>query len=352
MRRHLATLAAALLAAAATAGLALAEGDGGADPRPRADRAFAVGLWGDLPYTEEQRRTGVPNLVADMNRQRLAFSVFDGDIKNGSSRCDDSVYAEALGRFDALSAPAVYVPGDNEWTDCHRTNNGGYDPLERLAHLRRVFYPSDRSLGQRQLRLAQQPGYPENSRWTVGGVVFAGLHVVGSDNNRVPDPTITEPNSARTPEQRVAAQREFEARDAAVRAWLRETFDEAARTEAPAVMLVIQANPEFDSPDTSVDERAPSREDGFSAFHRALRAEVLAFGRPVLLVHGDSHYFRIDKPMVDEGTPARRVERFTRLETFGERDPHWVKVIVDPASREVFSFAPQIVPANVVARTG
>ena len=35
----------------------------------------------------------------------------------------------------------IYVPGDNEWTDCHRANNGGYDPLERLAFLRAMFYP-------------------------------------------------------------------------------------------------------------------------------------------------------------------------------------------------------------------
>jgi len=69
----------------------------------------------------------------------------------------------------------------------------------------------------------------------------------------------------------------------------------------------------------------------------------------VLLVHGDSHYFRIDKPMyvpAAQGAPRRRVQRFTRLETFGELDPHWVKLRVDPRSREVFSFEPQIVPST------
>ena len=35
----------------------------------------------------------------------------------------------------------VLTPGDNEWTDCHRVAAGEYQPLERLAKLREVFYP-------------------------------------------------------------------------------------------------------------------------------------------------------------------------------------------------------------------
>ena len=52
---------------------------------------------------------------------------------------------------------------------------------------------------------------------------------------------------------------------------------------------------------------------------------------------------------------GRRLENFTRVETFGDNaanglnDVHWVKVLVDPSSRDVFAFQPQIVPANRVA---
>ena len=91
MNRFLAPLLAALLAAAATAGLAIADRDGHHHQR---GASYALGLWGDLPYSDLQTATGVPNLVADMNRQRLAFSVHDGDVKAGSSRCDDSVCAQ------------------------------------------------------------------------------------------------------------------------------------------------------------------------------------------------------------------------------------------------------------------
>jgi hypothetical protein len=80
---------------------------------------------------------------------------------------------------------------------------------------------------------------------------------------------------------------------------------------------------------------------------------VTAFRKPVAYVHGDSHYFRVDKPLLDAA--GRRLENFTRVETFGDNqangtnDVNWLKVHVEPRSREVFSYQPQIVPANRVA---
>ncbi len=93
--------------------------------------------------------------------------------------------------------------------------------------------------------------------------------------------------------------------------------------------------------------------DGFHDFLSSLREQVIAFRRPVVYVHGDSHYFRIDKPFLN--SQGQRLENFTRLETFGDNqqngnnDVNWVKVMVDPSSRGVFSFQPQIVPANRTA---
>ena len=46
------------------------------------------------------------------------------------------------------------------------------------------------------------------------------------------------------------------------------------------------------------------------------------------------------------------MENVTRVETFGDnqgngnQDVNWLKVLVDPESRDVFAFEPQIVPAN------
>jgi hypothetical protein len=97
-------------------------------------------------------------------------------------------------------------------------------------------------------------------------------------------------------------------------------------------------------------ERGPA---GYREFLTALRDETVAFGKPVVAVHGDSHYFRVDKPLQDAG--GRRVQNFTRVETFGNHaennnnDVQWVKVDVDPNTREVFSFQPQIIAANAAS---
>ena len=203
MRRLLPPLISSLIAAACTVGLAIAADDGDRDRGGGgggSGRAYSVGFWGDLPYSDEQSTTGVPNLIADMNRQKLAFSVHDGDIKSGSSRCDDEVYARAEGYFNSLEAPAMYTPGDNEWTDCDRPAAGAYSSRERLEYIRRNLFDTPFSFGQRRIRLEQQAApYVENRRWSEGGVTYATLHAVGSDNNRAgesPDPAEWKPATA------------------------------------------------------------------------------------------------------------------------------------------------------------
>ena len=285
------------------------------------------GLWGDMPYTTETEAK-VATMIADMNAADLAFSVFDGDIKGGG-RCSDQVYTEALARFNRLAAPLVYVPGDNEWTDCR----GFADPLERLAHLRRVLCAGDRSLGQRTMPLERQsPEYPEHTRWRAGGVVFTGLHVVGSNNNKVSDP-----GDPRTPAQRRAANAEHQARDAAARAWMHDSFDLAIREGAAGVMVVIQANPGFEV--VSPADRVAQQLDGFDAFLEALRAETVRFAKPVALVHGDTHRYRLDHPLIERsGAP---IPNLVRLETWGHPFVSWVKATVDRRDPRVFRFEPQ-----------
>ena len=154
---------------------------------------------------------------------------------------------------------------------------------------------------------------------------------------------------------------EWSARNQANIAWMKETFEEAGRRHSAAIMFIAQADPGWDLSDGA---RAPLRDpktlaetdgqpDGFVEYLTALRNEVIAFRKPVAYVHGDSHYFRVDKPF--QNTAGRRLENFTRVETFGDNqgngnnDVHWLKVLVDARSREVFSYQPQMVPANRVA---
>jgi hypothetical protein len=346
MHRHLITLLAALCAAAVTSGLAIASRHKSTRSHRADDGAsrYAIGLWGDLPYSDQQKTVGVPNLIADMNHQKLAFSVHDGDIKSGSTPCNDSVYTDFKALMNTLDAPAMFTPGDNDWTDCDR---GPFNSNERLAFERQQFFSTSYSFGQHKLKQEVQAApYVENRRWTLGGVTYATLNIQGSCNNlcdTAPDPS------------------EYAARNQADIQWLHDTFAEAKSKHSAAVMLVFQADPGWDGSDVA---RAPTRDpltlvendgqpDGFHDFLSALRDETIAFRKPVVAVHGDSHYFRIDKPF--ESSSGQRLENFTRVETFGDHqengdnDVNWLRVTVDPRSREVFSFEPQIVPGNRTA---
>jgi hypothetical protein len=275
-----------------------------------------VGLVGDWGYTPDQR-SRLPGLIDDMNAAGLTFSVHDGDIKNGPPPCSDEVYLSTRRLFNRFDHPLVYTPGDNEWTDCWRS---GSDPNERLRFLRPVFFSTPRSLGRRPMPLERQGGgYPENARWHLGGVTFATLHVVGS-NNHLPD--------AEQPGDRA----EHAARTAADLTWLRGTFERAAARRSAGVMLFIQADPLFELPS--------GKRYGYDEFLRVLTDETVRFRRPVVLVHGDTHAYRVDQPMVT-GSPPRPVRNFTRVETHGPKGTRWVRASVDPTRPGVFTFRPE-----------
>jgi hypothetical protein len=325
---------------------------------------FSFALWGDTPYSALEKTTKIPALVQDINDSGVVFSVFDGDIKSGSSRCDDVVYTEAVDRFNTFDRPMIYVPGDNEWTDCHRTNNGGFNALERLGFLRATLFAGPQSFGQKTLLLEHQDLYPENTRWTFGDVVFVGLNVPGSNNNLVHPGQCVSSKSARAQTDCDADNVEYAARDAANIQFLNESFDMAVAGRARGLVVVIQADPSFDLPETETDNertcvRASSGEcldppndtnhnlanyDGYDAFLAALRNRTVAFGTvggQVVLVHGDTHFFKVDKPF---DSPTSVLPNFTRLCTFGSPGVHWVKVNVNPRSRNLFTFEPMIVP--------
>jgi hypothetical protein len=320
--RHI-LLAASILFAGTSRGSAAAPTARGSSP----DLRFDFALIGDVPYDEFQTTNLFPNMIDEMNGARLAFVVHDGDIKSGSTPCTDESFERVYTLFQTSRHPLVFLFGDNEWSDCGRVTTNAFDPQERLQKLREVFTRGDRSLGQRTIRLARQSDEPafalfrENVRWMHGGVMFAGLNVPGSDNH------------FGTPE--------FGPRNDANIAWIQGAFDLATRENLRAVMLLMQANPHFDLARTNRLRR------GFNEMLDAIEKATLAFRKPVVLVHGDSHYFRIDQPLLGSRS-RRRIENFTRVETFGNPDVHWLRVSVEWRDPNVFRFHPQHVRKNLV----
>lgn len=333
-------------------------------------RTFSFALWGDTPYSDAEKTTAIPALIEDINNSGVRFSVFDGDIKNGSTRCDNQVYADAVARFETFTDPMVYVAGDNEWTDCHRRNNGSFNALERLDYMRSTMFASAESFGANKLTLEHQSvgpvsgtSYPENTRWTYGRVVFVGLNVPGSNNNKIHPGQCLGSKTDRTQADCDADNAEYAARDAANIQFLNEAFDGAIANHARGLVVVMQADPSFDLPETETDNertcvRAAQGEcvdppnnaninlanyDGYDAFLDALRTRTIEFGAvggEVLLVHGDTHFYKVDMPF---NSPTSLLPNFTRLCTFGSPGVNWVKVTVNPNGRTLFTFEPMIV---------
>jgi hypothetical protein len=284
--------------------------------------SFSFGLIGDLPYSAKEEEQ-FPYLIQELNLNPLAFVVHVGDIKRGGSRCDNSVYAQRLKAFQVSTHPFILIPGDNDWTDCHRFSNGGFDPEERLALLRKLFFSTKSSLGQKPMLLVRQSqntdylDFVENVRWSIGPVLFVGLHVVGSNNNL-----------GRSPK----ADLEYARRNQANLAWMSESFQKAREDEYRGVVMFIHGNPFEPEPDFP-------KLSGFRDFLRDLELEARKFGRPVALVHGDTHYFRSDKPL-PRSRDKPRLMLFTRVETFGSPTVQWIRGRVDLNNPNLFSFEP------------
>jgi hypothetical protein len=306
---------------------------------------FSFGLWGDMPYAKAGDQSKIPAVLKSLNQSDIAFSIYDGDIKDGSSQCTDDIYTAALSMFGEMKKPVIYVPGDNEWTDCHRLNNGGYDGLERLAHIRKVMFPTPNSLGKTTLPLEHQgqrgEKFYENTRFSHKGIVFVGLNIPGSNNNKILNDKDCANKSARTPAQCEASNAEYLERDAANVTWMAESFAAAKSKKAAGIVLVIQGDPGFDLPETEdLDESQNPAVSGYRNFIDKLASETEQFKGQVLFVHGDTHYFKLDKPLY---APNRMLSNFTRLETFGSPQIHWVRVTVDAKSANVFTVHPVIV---------
>ena len=343
-----AALAAAMLSLAAVAG---ADGhshldgqgenhDGGQGP------AVTYAVIGDTPYGTPQLEN-FPNDVAEINADPQASLVIHlGDIKNGSSQCTTSYFEQIKADFDGFVDPLIYTPGDNEWTDCHRVNNGGFWPAgpvlngdtrpARLSEVRRIFFSAPGwTLGQHRRRVkAQGGGYPENVTWSDAGVQFGTLDVPGSNNDWLP--WFEQPRT-KSQEDEVAGRTDADLK------WLSRIFDEAREEDATAVSIGIQA----DMWDPAI-EGDPNQYDHFQPIVQKLANESLRFRGPVLLLNGDSHQFIDDHPLADPARPqnksiygiSRDVPNLHRITVNGSTTPchEWLKLTVDPQAAGIFSY--------------
>jgi hypothetical protein len=362
LKRTIVILATITIAFGSLLGASTTHAGNGNPINPGSADPLTLAVYGDWPYSLDLL-AAAPSLIDSINgdpKVRLVMHV--GDIHSGSMPCTGAglvpppptaVPGWNLGIFNLfqqLDDPVVYTPGDNEWTDCHKTKEGSSgDPLKELASVRSLFFANPGyTLGGRKKQVLTQaqvfdPAYPtdaqfvENVMWEESQVVFVTLNVPGSNNDTLPwkGGTGAFLNEA-------ARQQEVAERTAADIRWLKAAFAQAWADGAKAVLIDLQA-------DMWDPEALAPGGDGLGAYTSIVQTLAdlsVDFGRPVLLINGDSHLFEVDQPLADptsatgkiHGTQA--VPNLTRITVQGStnKPSEWLRLTIDPRTPQVFSW--------------
>ncbi|OUT77717.1 MAG: hypothetical protein CBB82_06090 [Betaproteobacteria bacterium TMED22] len=280
---------------------------------------------GDMPYgnqaeVEEQYR----KLIGSINEESPNFVIHLGDIKSGSTLCSDEFYMRQKELFSIFTAPFLYTPGDNEWTDCHRTNNGSYAPLDRLKKLREVVF--DESYFQQNARLGVQSQgilmsefseYIENQMWIFSETLFLLVHVVGSNNNM--------------DSGSLSGEREFLLRERANKQWINRAFDLLQEDRIRDLVVVFHGDP-------FIDWMMPQPSLIYPGFSETIEATLFALAnktdKNILLINGDTHQYQWDHPFYGAGHTRGNV---SRLVVPGARDMRAIKIGIQRRSENYYS---------------
>jgi hypothetical protein len=294
------------------------------------DPTFNVAVIGDSPYGiaygDTAQYNANPAFISAVNADTsLSLALHVGDIHSGKEYCTETYNLGVFNQWKSFKMPLVYVPGDNEWADCHKvkegggtyvsnsatidyvtniSNGGSYakgDPLANLSFVRSMFFPTPgQSLGSSPIKVHSQnleydaahpadAQFVENVWFEKNGVLFMTINVPGGSNN---DNDIW----YGTPTMSNAQATEIATRTAANLRWLDTAFAQATTNKDIAVVIQIQA----DMWDQDGVTKAHLTE--YKQFIDKIAAKTIAFAKPVLLINGDSHNYRSDNPLVPGAT--------------------------------------------------
>jgi hypothetical protein len=349
-----------ILAAILSSSALLATGPVMADDE-HADRPLTLAVFGDWPYSQKLLDRA-DLLINSINSDRdVSLVMHLGDIHSGSMPCTGAAILPPLPTsnpgwnqavfhaFQQFHAPVVYTPGDNEWSDCHKSKQfSSGAPLKELASVRSLFFSQPgRTLGGAPMAVASQglladAAHPtdaqfiENVMWEKSKVVFATFNIPGGSNDDASQWT----GSFADP---VAQVQEMVDREAANLRWLDATFALAHRSHARAVVIGVQA----DMWDPEAIAAGGAGLSNYTPFVRKLADLSQRFQRPVLLLNGDTHLALVDQPLalpssatgLIHGTAA--VPNLTRIVVQGSTNApaEWLRLRIDPRDPKVFSWS-------------
>lgn len=179
--------------------------------------------------------------------------------------------------------------------------------------------------------------FVENVMWEESQVVFVTLNMPGSNNDGL---TWTAPFT----DEAARVQEVIERNGANIR-WLDRAFAQALADDAKAVLIGLQADMWDPAQDKTVTPGGDGL-DGYTEFVNQLAQLVIQFGRPVLLIHGDSHLYFSDKPLADPNSATGKIHKtpavpnLTRISLQGSVNTpsEWLRLTIDPHTQDVFSW--------------
>lgn len=249
---------------------------------------------GDMPYTDteyallEHPDGAIAKALKALNPPVL---IHLGDFKKGRLSCSDELYKDSYRQIAHLNPhKTVYTPGDNDWTDCDRFNMSiRYDELERLDYLRQLFFHQDAYQLTKDIPgLIRQESFIENALWKTGSVVFATLHIPGTNNGRK--------EILRSDIQTALDAADY--RDQSNAKWLQQLF--ATAESAQAVVIVFHADLfDFDHDKPACSAENPTECDGYRMLRDLIKSTATQFKKPVLVIHGDTLAYCLNQPYTE-----------------------------------------------------
>ena len=350
-------LSTALLAAVFTAGHSAIADD--RDDNDRGNDRQTIAVFGDWPYSQVLLDNAALLINSINSDPDVSLVLHVGDIHSGSQPCTSAgilppIPASKPGwnpsiyfQFQQFKFPFVYTPGDNEWTDCQKTKEfQSGDPLKELAAVRSLFFARPgKTLGLEERDVRSQakyfdPSFPadakfvENVMWEDGKVVFVTLNMPGSNNDTLP---WASPFANPTAQAQEVAER-----TAADTRWLKAAFGRAMDRHARAVVIALQA----DMWDPAAVAPGGDGLSAYTPFVQELANLSLQFGRPVLLLNGDSHVFGADHPLAVSSSSTGvihhtlPVPNLTRITVQGSTTApsEWLRLTIDTRTPNVFTW--------------
>jgi len=246
--------------------------------------ALVFSAVGDGPRSEQDWAKLRQQVAVESSDGQSRFFLHLGDIWHGTDTLPASHYAKVATILQQSRIPVFIVPGDNEWNDLKDPDQGWKNWTKYFMRFD-AHWPNEPDVQRQQVR-------PENLAFTVDGVLFVGINLVGG---RVLDPA------------------EWKARHRQDMDWVRKNLREK-RAGIRAAVVFAQAKPR------------PANEDFFAPFVETVKA----FKKPVLYLHGDGHVWQ------DEA--HWRAHNLTRVQVsaLGKAPP--VRVLVTHSHSRPFRF--------------